>query len=323
MTGPGPAERPAADQQQAAPGTSAAEPDAPPLDAPAEAGNDAPAAETAEAAEASAAANTNEEADEAFALDLPTFHGPLDLLLHLIERRELDITEVSLVVVAEQYLAYVRAGEQIDLGALASFIAMGARLLLLKSRALLPQDPDEDDADAEDRDPQALLAALEEYRRYRQAAEHLRDLEAEHRTGYRREAAPPELPPSGGLDGVTTDQLYTLFREVLERLPKEEPPQEVERETVLLRDRVALITERLERERTVSFRELIGAATSRLVVIVDFLAVLELIRRRYLEARQEGAFGEITLARIQGADPPAASGSLDLFGESSEEGATV
>ena len=274
---------------------------------------DQPAPDEAPATLADAAAPSDAEAQQGdlFALDLPKFHGPLELLLHLIERRELDITEVSLVAVTEQYLAHVREGDHIDLGALASFIAMGARLLLLKSRALLPRDPEDED-EPEDSDPQALLAALEEYRRYRQAAEHLRYLESEHRTGYRREAAPPELPLPSGLDGVTTDQLYTLFREVLERLPEDEPQTEVEREAVLLRDRVSLLTERLERERTVSFRELIGAASSRLVVIVDFLAVLELIRRRYVEARQDDAFGEITLARIEGASPPSLPSATEL-----------
>ncbi len=250
------------------------------------------------------AAEAQEE--DAFALDLPKFQGPLELLLHLIERHELDITEVSLLAVAEQYLAYVRAGDRIDLGALAAFISTGARLLLLKSRALLPPEPVDGDDDAEDHDPQGLLDALVEYRRYRRAAEHLRGLEDERRSAYRREAAPPEMPPASGLDGINTDQLYALFREVLERLPAEEPQPELAREPVLLRDRVSLLTERLDRERTVSFRELIGAATSRLVVIVDFLAVLDLIRRGYLEARQDGAFGEITLARVEGASPQAA-----------------
>ncbi len=274
----------------------------------------APDEALATVAEDDAPSDAGAQQGDLFALDLPKFQGPLELLLHLIERRELDITEVSLVAVTEQYLAHVREGERIDLGALASFIAMGARLLLLKSRALLPRDP-EDEEDAEDSDPQALLDALAEYRRYREAAEHLRDLESEHRTGYRREAAPPELPLPSGLDGVTTDQLHALFREVLERLPEEEPQTEVEREPVLLRDRVSLLTERLERERTIPFRELIGAATSRVMVIVDFLAVLELIRRRYLEARQDEAFGEITLARIQGAPPPTSQPSIADFTE--------
>ena len=278
---------------------------------------DQPAPDDAPATAAdTAAAPSDAEAQQGdlFALDLPKFQGPLELLLHLIERRELDITEVSLVAVTEQYLAHVREGERIDLGALASFIAMGARLLLLKSRALLPRDPEDED-EGDESDPQALLEALAEYRRYRQAAEHLRDLETEHRTGYRREAAPPELPLPSGLDDVTTDQLYALFREVLERLPEEEPQTEVEREAVVLRDRVSLLTERLERERTIPFRELIGAATSRVMVIVDFLAVLELIRRRYLEARQDEAFGEITLARIPGATPPTSQPSTTDFTE--------
>ena len=277
---------------------------------------DQPAPDEAPATVADAAAPSDAEAQQGdlFALDLPKFQGPLELLLHLIERRELDITEVSLVTVTEQYLTHVREGERIDLGALASFIAMGARLLLLKSRALLPRDPEDED-ESDESDPRALLEALEEYRRYRQAAEHLRDLETEHRTGYRREAAPPELPLPSGLDGVTPDQLYALFREVLERLPEEEPQTEVEREAVVLRDRVSLLTERLERERTIPFRELIGAATSRVMVIVDFLAVLELIRRRYLEARQDEAFGEITLARIPGAPPPTSQAHTTDFTE--------
>jgi segregation and condensation protein A len=252
-------------------------------------------------------ADAPEAADE-FALELPVFHGPLELLLHLIERQELDVTEVSLVAVAEQYLEHVRAGDHIDLGALASFIAVGARLLLLKSRALLPRDPDaEDEIDDGDHDPQALLDALVEYRRYRRAAEHLRGLEEEHRTGYRRDAPPPELPPSSGLEGVTAQHLFALFREVLERLPEEEPQPEVARPRVRLRDRISGLVRRLEQEPSVSFRDVIGAAPSRLVVIIDFLAVLELIRSRFIEARQDGAFGEIVLSRIEGATPPSSA----------------
>ena len=108
------------------------------------------------------------------------------------------------------------------------------RLLLLKLRALLPPEPVDDDA--EDHDPQGLLDALVEYRRYRRAAEHLRGLEDEHRSAYRREAAPPELPPASGLD-----------RPALRAVPRgagtasaEEPQPELAREPVLLRDRVSL-----------------------------------------------------------------------------------
>ena len=258
-----------------------------------------------EQASETAAPAVAEQDGGGFAVELPVFQGPLELLLHLIERQELDIIEVSLLAVTEQYMEQLNRGDRIELATLSSFISVGARLLLLKSRALLPRDSDADALDDDDRDPQALLAALEEYRRYRAAAEHLRDLEEEHRTAYRREAPPPQLAPGSGLDGVTTRTLFELFREVVERLPEEEEPEpELQRQPVRLEDRVSRLVQRLEPGEPVSFRELIGAATSRIVVIVDFLAVLELIRASYLQARQEGAFGEIELVRVEGATPP-------------------
>ncbi len=245
---------------------------------------------------------------EDFALELPVFHGPLELLLHLIEREELDITEVSLVAVTEQYLGHLDRRDHIDLGSIAAFISVGARLLLLKSRALLPRDEDEQAGDEdEERDPEALLEALREYRRYRAAAEHLRDLEDEHRTAYRREVAPPQAPPGPGLDGVTSEMLLTLFREVMERLPAEEPTPELARDPIRLTDRVQRLVTRLEGGRPVSFRDVIIGAASRVVVIVDFLAVLELMRTGYVEARQADLFGEIELVAIEGAAPPPAT----------------
>ena len=267
-----------------------------------------------------------DEADEAFALRLPAFEGPLELLLHLIEREELDITEVSLVAVTGQYLEHLRRRDRIDLAAVASFVAVGARLLLLKSRALLPRPEAEPDGGGdEERDPEALLEALREYRRYRAAAEHLRGLEDEHRTAYRRETPPPEVPPGAGLDGVTAEALLALFREALERLPREEPeaggPQP---RPVRLEDRVRRLVARLEGGAPLRFRDLIAAASSRAEVIVDFLAVLELVRAGYAEARQDGAFGEIELAAVPGAAPPPAAAQHHEAaprGEATEAGA--
>ena len=139
---------------------------------------DAPEGETESGADADADAGAEVDAAEAaIELDLPVFHGPLDLLLHLIERNELDITEVSLLEVTDQYLGALRSKEQIDLGAMAEFISVAARLLLLKSRALLPRDPDEAPPEDEDEgsDVRALIEALREYRRFKQAAEFLRE----------------------------------------------------------------------------------------------------------------------------------------------------
>ncbi len=243
-----------------------------------------------EAPEAGPAGDANTQAGrgvDGFVLRLPVFEGPLDLLLQLIERAELDVTEVSLFSVTEQYLAQLRSGQGISIESLADFVAMGARLLLLKSRALLPHDEAEHVASGDDDDdPSALVAALQEYRRFKSAAEHLRGLEEERRTGYRRDASPPDVPLPGGLDGVSLDSLVDLFRDVLERLPEADEQPEVERDPVRLSDRLASLIGRLEGVERLSFRAVVEAATTRLEVIVDFLAVLELIKARYIETRQ-------------------------------------
>ena len=143
-----------------------------------------------------------------FQLALPIFEGPLDLLLHLIEREELDITNIALVQVADQYMEYIRASEQLNLDALADFIYIGARLLLLKSRALLPRPKTEEELLSEYEDPTDDLARqLREYKLFREAAGQLREIEQAGLHSYPRIAPPPELPPPLGLDGVTLDLL--------------------------------------------------------------------------------------------------------------------
>ncbi len=273
----------------------------------------APSSEGAES-DAPAAGEGEPPSDEgAIQLALPAFAGPLDLLLHLIEREELDITEVSLLAVTEQYLGALRAREQIDLGALAEFIGVGARLLLLKSRALLPRDPEEQATDEdEESDVRQLIEALREYRRFKHAAEFLREREVGHGS-YRREVAPPEVPLPTGLDTVTLSSLVDVIREVLDRMPEDEPAEEIVREPVRLRDRMRSLVDTLQRDGKTSFRTLIQSATSRTMVIVDFMAVLELIKQRYLAARQNDAFGDIELVRLEDAQPPEFTGAEEDF----------
>ncbi|MEZ4502753.1 MAG: segregation/condensation protein A [Dehalococcoidia bacterium] len=276
---------------------------------------DATTTEAATSGDATAEDATSDRPDDAIVLHITDFEGPLDLLLSLIEREDLDITAVSLVEVTEQYLKQLRSAESINLAALADFVAVGARLLLLKSRALLPREAvDDEDSEEDETDPEALVAALQEYRRFKRAADHLRGLEEEHRTVYRREAPPPEVPLPTGLDGVSLDSLVELFREVLERLPEEEERPAVQRDPVRLRDRIQRLVSRLEGQNHVSFRELISEARSRIEVVVDFMAVLELIKARYLEASQSSAFGDIELVRTTEA-PSAAEVEAELSGE--------
>ena len=236
---------------------------------------------------------------DAFQLHLPVFDGPLDLLLYLIERDELDITAVSLVQVTDQYLAYLRAGDQIDATALAEFIAVGARLLLIKSRALLPPPYDEDEELEEDFGDD-LVRRLREYRRFKEAAANLRSIEELGLHAYPRLAPPPVMPMPTGLDGVTTDLLLSIVQEVLERQPEVPEERVVERHEVSVDDKVAQLSQRISRGRRISFRDFISAAASRIEVIVSFMAVLELIKSLKLRAEQDALFGDISLV---GLDP--------------------
>ncbi len=236
-----------------------------------------------------------EQADN-FQLQLTVFEGPLDLLLHLIEQQELDITAVSLVQVTGQYLTYLRSGEQIDATALAEFISIGARLLLLKSRALLPQpvvdeEPEEDLGDD-------LVQRLREYRRYKEAAAMLQGIEETGLRTYPRLAPPTDLPLPTGLSDVTLDLMAQIFRDVLERTPEEEPQGVVERREVTVEEKVELLTEQTQGRRTISFRAFISKCRSRVEVIVSFMAVLELIKVMTLRVEQDVAFGDISLVGI-------------------------
>ena len=234
---------------------------------------------------------------EAYQLSLPFFEGPLDLLLHLIEREELDITNIALAQVADQYLKYVHEAEQINLDALADFIVIGARLLLIKSRALLPKPHVDDGGEIEDEDDEGDLARqLIEYKRFKEAAGRLREIETAGLHSYPRIAPPPELPPPTGLEGITLDLLQQMVLEALSREPVEpEPTQVIKPHRYTVREKVASIRARLEETGRVSFRALMDECGSRMEIIVSFMAVLELIKSRVLEALQDAAFSDIAL----------------------------
>ena len=229
---------------------------------------------------------------------LPTFEGPLDLLLTLIQRRDLDITTVSLVAVADQYLEAVHASDSLDAGALAEFVSIGAKLLQLKSRALLPER-NEDEEEPDEEDPgEELVALLLEYRRYREAADELGERMASGWRTYPRGAPPPEPPEGNALAGVTLDALYAVMVEVLERMP-DEPDGTVERTDVSLADQIAMLEGRLRgRGRSFSFRRVIESCTSRVEVVVTFIALLELLKRGTCEVEQSKAWGDIRVRAL-------------------------
>jgi segregation and condensation protein A len=240
-----------------------------------------------------------------FELKLSVFQGPLDLLLHLIEREELDITTVSLAQVTDQYWAYLHPASGLDPEALAEFIAIGARLLYIKSRALLPElRPRPREEEKEDAG-EALAQMLVEYKRFRQAAEAFRDLEERGQRAYPR-LAPAKgvlLPP--GLKGVTLDGLLSIFQEALSRQPVEEITEgAIAREPVTVDEKIETVIAAVKRGRgRASFRALVEACTSRTEVIVVFLAVLELMKAGRVSAEQEESFGDIVLVATGARSP--------------------
>lgn len=240
----------------------------------------------------------------AYAVRLTVFEGPLDLLLHLIRTHKLDIWDIPIAQITEQYLAYLELMESLDLDIASEFIVMAATLMEIKSRLMLPRpEPLGDEAD-EGNDPRAeLIERLLDYERFQQVAEQLRELASESRRSFPRaaveqwEGAVPlvELRPA--------DLLEALRRmapdETTEDPESRHPSLRVRRHAVNLRQRVAEVLRRVQTAGgAVSFSSLIyraGQRVDRTEVLVTFLAILELVRQEQISAWQEGAGGEILL----------------------------
>jgi segregation and condensation protein A len=234
----------------------------------------------------------------AYQVVLPVFEGPLDLLLHLVERQELDITQVSLARVTDQFLEYIGRLGQRDPDTLASFLVVAAKLLLIKSRILLPQPPSStisEDADADV--GQDLVQQLVEYRKFKGAAGWLKERESQALQSYIRLASGPVLPPEVDLGDITLNDLLASVRQVLAVKP---PAPSVNGTVPPLRitiaDQIDLIERATARRRSVSFVGLLQEAASRMEVIVTLLALLELVKLQRVEMRQDRGFGDILIA---------------------------
>lgn len=236
------------------------------------------------------------EGDQPYQLKLPVFEGPLDLLLHLIQREQLNIYDIPIALVTEQYLAYLTSMRELNLDIASEFLVMAATLLALKARMLLPKP--EESAQSEDGEEaadlqRALVDSLLEYRRFKAAALALRELEERQARRFWR-AAEETLPmPPGISPEVTLNDLVTAFRSVAESLVPEEPAM-IRRDEITLREKIRQILRRLSSsKRGLSFRQLLGPNPSRLNVVISFLAVLELIRLQRVIVQQPMPFGEM------------------------------
>jgi segregation and condensation protein A len=232
----------------------------------------------------------------AYAVKLTVFEGPLDLLLQLIERRELDITTVSLAAVTDQYLDYIGMLENVEPDVLTSFLIIAARLILIKSQALLPRPPIvEEEAESVGDD---LVRQLQEYRRFKEIAATLRERDDRGLHSYIR-LATTGITARIELDGVTLTDLAEAMRQALTDLPEDLAGPDVPRQQFSILEKIAVIEVALGAGR-MRFRELVSRVTTRAEAIVTFLALLELIRVGRAVVEQAQVFGDIVIAAGDG-----------------------
>ncbi|HUE76225.1 MAG TPA: segregation/condensation protein A [Chloroflexota bacterium] len=231
-----------------------------------------------------------------YVVRLDGFEGPLGLLLHLIERRELDVTTISLALVADQYLACIRTAEGIDPDLLVEFIDVGAKLLLIKSVALLPAPEIAGKfAQAEIDDPTDLTERLRLYEAVRGVADDLRVREESDLHSFAR-SVPPPTPPATLAPGMhAPGDLTVALRRVLERILRTVPEQEIPRSEISVPDRIQYLRRELSSGARSSFFGLLRGG-SRALVVATFLAVLELLRLGELRAEQSERFDDVTLS---------------------------
>lgn len=229
---------------------------------------------------------------------LERFEGPLDLLLHLIKKNEVDVRELPVAQITEQYLGYLDLMRDLSLDIAGEYLVMAATLTLIKSRLLLPSPEPEE---GEEADPRAdLVRQLLEYQRYREAAESLAERPLLRRDTFARDANAEGLaedPDAVPRIKVTLWELMEAFRVVLKRAAPD-PVHQVEGEAVSLPTRIHDLLQTLAVARTLRFDSLFGDAPTRSYVIVTFLAVLELIKQHVIEAVQDAIMGPIDVSLL-------------------------
>lgn len=230
-------------------------------------------------------------------VQIPLYEGPLDLLLQLIMRAELDITTLALARVTEQYLEHIRTLE-VSAEEISGFLVVAAKLLQIKSEALLPRPPVREPGEE---DPGRSLAdQLRIYRRYKEIAGWLQAREAAGLRSYLRLAPPPRVEGHLDLTGITLNDLLIAAEAVYaQEQEKQALGTVITAPKITIREKIALIAERLVAGRETRFRSLIDSKPSRLEVVVTFLALLELVKRYRVSARQGVLFGEIHIERLE------------------------
>lgn len=236
----------------------------------------------------------------AYRIKLDQFEGPLDLLLSLIEEQKLDVTRLSLAKVADQYLQHIGSREDITLGNLADFLTIASKLILIKSKALLPVLELSNEEEAEIKDLETQLA---EYKKFKDISYRIGKMFSSPRRSFSRESFLGTriffCPPSN----VNLFDLKKAFQKILSEIPAlEKLEEEMVREIITLEEKIVHLQNMIQKKIETNFSEIVGNAKDKIDVIVSFLAMLELVKQRIINVEQNGLFNEIKLKRAINAD---------------------
>lgn len=241
---------------------------------------------------------------------LQQFEGPLDLLLHLIDKNKVDIFDIPIVEITNQYMEYLHAMETEDMSVMSEFLVMAATLLDIKARMLLPKEVNEE---GEEEDPrQELVERLLEYKMYKYMSYELRDrqMDAEHML-YREQSLPKEVlqyKPPINLDDILGDldleKLNAIFQDVMKRSEDRMDPVrskfgQVEKEEVDLDQTIAYVEKYISRHHKCNFRSLLNKQKSKMRVVITFLTILEMMKIGKIEVEQDEIFGDILITAKQ------------------------
>ncbi|MGZ0654523.1 segregation and condensation protein A [Coraliomargarita sp. W4R53] len=244
--------------------------------------------------------------DNDFAIRLPAFEGPLDLLLYLIRRSEVDIYDIPIARVTEQYIEILGSMDKLDLEVAGEFFVMASTLMYIKSRMLLPKKDQGSNEDVEDEDVDPrweLVQQLLEYRKFKEAADDIRKLilnsnDLIARIGPKNAVEAVERP----LKPVDRVDLWNTFNQVLRRLAERIDEGQINAEQVTVSDRMEVVLLRIKHEPYFLFSDLFDSTTTITTIVATFLAVLELTRLNKISLQQDHAFGDIRCMRVEHPD---------------------
>ncbi len=242
---------------------------------------------------------------------LNVFEGPLDLLLHLIEKNKVNIYDIPIVTITEQYLEYINNMEEEDLDVMSEFLVMAAHLIRIKSKMLLPKEEKEEEEEEDPRDE--LVRRLLEYKMYKYAASELKDMELDGARAFYKSPTIPseiknyheEIDPYDMISemDINLEKLNEIFKSVMRKQVDKVDPirskfKNIEKEEISLEAKMIEIREQVRGLEGINFRTLLEMQASRMNIIVTFLAILELMKVSAITIRQEELFGDIVIDSI-------------------------